>query len=100
MAKLAMLTTGPLFYQLDDARNMAYGELANKIFAELDPDKGFLGLSGMDRETSWGAWTIPKCYRKEEYEGRIIQTLSLWQRFRINGRLFLSWHPYSSTQTP
>ena len=79
MEIVTMLTTGSLFHHLDDARNMKYRELASKIFAELDADKGFLGQSGTESDSSWGRWTVPECYQKEEYTGRTIQTLSLWR---------------------
>jgi Domain of unknown function (DUF3291) len=79
MAKIAMLTTGPLLTAIEDSKNASYGVLADKIFSALSIDDGFLGHSATETNNSWGVWAIPKLYQKEEYEGRIIQTLSLWR---------------------
>lgn len=83
MARIAMLTTGPLLENLDAEKFAEFEELSGKIFEQFGIDEGAIShTGGISEEASsdlWGKWAVPEIYQKAAETSYVIQTISIWQ---------------------
>lgn len=97
MSKLAMLTSGPMLSDISESERQTYYALAQKIFANLGRDDGFLGQIAPEE---WDTDAIPTVYHKPDYAPYVIQTLSLWHDFEsLHAFSYNSHHLQALKQT-
>lgn len=83
MARIAMLTTGPLLENLDAEKFAEFEKLSGQIFEQFGRAKGAIShTGGISEEASsdlWGKWSVPEIYQEDAKTSYIIQTISIWQ---------------------
>lgn len=82
MSKLAFLTIGVLNKPGDDPQIQSFWDRVDGAFQAAENSEGFLGRSIFDdvrEQESWGNWTVPSCFKNEEYTDLTPSTLSLWR---------------------
>ena len=80
MAKLAILTSVLLHAPFGDPQVQGFVDRLETVFGAAATGHGVLDVASEDSAAAskWGAWVAPAHYRKDENDGRIAQTLSLW----------------------
>jgi hypothetical protein len=82
MARVAFYTIGLLITDSEDPQVQGFWDRVDAVFKKAESSEGFLGRSSYDDENSagsWGIWTAPPVFQKDEYNNRRPATLSLWQ---------------------
>lgn len=81
MAKVAFMTIGLLKEPYGSPHGQGFVDRIEATFAAAESSEGFIGRSTTDEETgeeTWGTWTTPGVFQKDEYQDRRPETLSLW----------------------
>ena len=76
------MTIGVLITDGDDPQVQGFWDRIDSSFKAAETSEGYLGRSYDDNDSgqeSWGDWTTPPVFQKEEYTNRTPATLSIWQ---------------------
>ena len=80
MPQLAVLTIGLLHEAWESARTAGFVERTGPVFAAAADSQGFLAHAYDEAAMrTWGDHATPTAFQSAEYEGRLPDTLSLWQ---------------------
>lgn len=80
MAQLAVLTIGLLHDAWESARSAGFVERTGPIFAAAADSQGYVAHAFDEAaQRAWGDHALPAAFQPAEYEGRLPDTLSLWQ---------------------